>query len=128
MSFQTLIPFTDSADYNFDSDLIEISSGKARLKDIRPANATFAANYDNNINGSWGNGVLTGIATGGATVSGGKLDLSGGGKYITYDADLNGDMQQTGTIRMKVTPNYSGTPATTQIFFSIFQNNECIFG
>ena len=126
MSFQTLIPFTDSADYNFDSDLIEISSGKARLKDIRPANATFAANYDNNINGSWGNGVLTGIATGGATVSGGKLDLSGGGKYITYDADLNGDMQQTGTIRMKVTPNYSGTPATTQIFFSIFQSENSI--
>src|SRR3990167_7383770 len=108
MSFQTLIPFTDSADYNFDSDLIEISSGKARLKDIRPATATFAASYDNDINGSWGNGVLTGIATGGASVSGGKLVLTNATKYVQYAALNNADSLQTGCIRLKYTPNYTG--------------------
>ncbi len=115
-----IIPYTTPVNYTYDNTKIEVSGGLAQLKDLTPLNETFFANYNTNINGNRGLGVLTGIAFGGASVSGGKLDLKGGTvKYVDYDADLNADSQQTGTIRLLVTPNYSGTPSTHQFFFTI---------
>jgi hypothetical protein len=113
MSIELVYPFTTPENYTFDSDVIEISGGEARLKDQRPSNATFYAGYySSSINGSWGNGVLTGTPIGGASVTGGKLDLTGGTvKYVDYDADLNADSQQIGCIRFLYTPNYTGSPA-----------------
>lgn len=103
-----------------DPNEIEIVGGLARLKDQRPTDATFHINYNSNINGNWGNGVLTGTATGGATVVGGKLDLTGSTlKFVVYDANLNADSQQVGTIRFSLTPNYSGPPSSDQAFFQV---------
>ncbi len=124
MSIELLYPFTTPANYTFDSDVIEVSGGKAKLKDQRPEDATFHANYNADVDGNWGDGVLTGTPVGGAGVSGGKLDLDGGTlKYVTYDADLNADSQQVGAIRFKVTPNYSGAPSSDRTFFSIFKSS-----
>ena len=82
--------FADDTDFTYDSDLAEFTGGLVRQKDQRPANATFGASYTNNINGNWGNGILTGTAYNGAGVSNGKLDLTGGGvKYVDYDAAEN---------------------------------------
>lgn len=120
MSIELLYPFTTPANYTFDSDVIEVSGGKARLKDQRPSGATFHANYNADVDGNWGDGVLTGTPVGGASVSGGKLDLTGGTlKYVDYDANLNADSQQVGAIRFKYTPNYSGSPATVRNFLTI---------
>ncbi len=120
MSIELLYPFTTPSNYTFDSDVIEVTGGKAKLKDQRPANATFFANYNADINGNWGGGVLVGVATGGAGVSGGKLDLDGGiAKYVSYDADLNADSQQVGCLRLSYTPAYSGSPSSLRAIASI---------
>ena len=52
------------------------------------------------------------VATAGSvSISGGKLFLgSGTGNYIRYDVKGNADFTQTGAIKFKLTPNYSGTP------------------
>ncbi len=81
---------------------------------------TFYANYEDNINGTWGEGDLTGTPTGGAATVDGKLDLTHDDKrYVTYDAVNNADSQQTGCIRFEVTPNYSGNPSSAQYLFAI---------
>lgn len=124
MSIELVYPFTTPANYTFDSDVIEVTGGKAKLKDQRPADATFHANYNADINGNWGDGTLAGTPVGGAAVVDSKLDLAHDDvRYVDYDADLNADSQQTGCIRCKVTPNYSGTPTSTQIFCRIDKAN-----
>lgn len=53
----------------------------------------------------------------GATITGGKLDLTGGTtfKRVDFDAIKNLSLLgQTGTIKFLYTPNYSGNPATNQ--------------
>ena len=115
MSLVTTWNFNTEGNYNYDSDKVEFVGGKAQLKDLTPANATFYAAYGSDINGNWGGGVLTGSGVGSPTVSGGKLDLKGGGvKYVDYDADLNADSQQVGCIRMRIAPNYTGAPAANR--------------
>lgn len=114
--------FADDTDFTYESDLSEFSGGQSQQKDQRQTGATFGASYTNDINGSWGDGVLTGTANGGAAVSGGKLDLTGGGvKYVDYDADLNADSQQVGCVRLKYTPNYTGYPPSDYPVFSILK-------
>ena len=110
--------FADDTDFTYDSDEAEFTGGLVRQKDTRPSNATFYVSYNSDINGSWGNGVLTGTAIGGASVSGGYLDLSQDDvRYVDYNADLNADSQQTGCIRFEIVPNYNSSPATEQRFF-----------
>ena len=112
--------FADDTGFTYDSDKAEFTGGLVRQKDQRPDDATFGANYNTNINGNWGEGILTGTATGGASVSGAKLDCTGESiKYVDYDANLNADSQQVGAIRFKVTPNYSGAPTSPKQFFAI---------
>ena len=98
---------------------IEYSGGSLRQTDPLPT-ATFAANYDSSINGNFGNGVLTGTATG-ATVSGGKLVCTGSVKYVDYSGASNSNFAQTGTFKFKLTPNYSGTPAS--LMYLLVQGN-----
>jgi hypothetical protein len=112
--------FLDDIGFVYNPLLVEFVGGLVQQKNQRPANATFGANYNTNINGNWGDGVLTGAPTGGATTSGGKLDLAhSDNRYVDYDADLNADSQQTGCIRFKITPNYNGAHTTEQQFFTI---------
>lgn len=89
--------------------------------DLTPlTDSTFSAKYSSDINATWCGGVYTGVANGGATVLNGKLDLNhGDNRYVEYDAAGNADFQQTGTIRFKLTPNYSTAPLIDQAFFSI---------
>lgn len=113
--------FSDSTGFVFsDATKAEISGGKLTQIDQRPADATFYASYSSSINGNWGDGVLTGTPVGGASISGGKLDLAHNDvRYVDHDADLNADSQQTGCFRFRVTPNYSGAPATNQVYMRI---------
>ncbi len=118
------IDYTNDSDYTYDSDKIEIDSGIAKLKSQATTNATFGANFSLSIDASWGEGVLTGTQTGGVVVTNGKLDLTGGtAKYIDYQADLNADSQQTGCIRFKYTPNYSGAPSYYQMMICILKTH-----
>lgn len=114
-------PFTSDTGFTYDSSKTEFTGGVVQQKDVTPANSTFFASYETTINGSWGDGDLTATVTGGATISGGYLDLTGTGDFVDYDADLNADSQQTGAIRLIFQPNYSGTPSTRGNIFTISQ-------
>jgi len=118
-----IIPYTTPANYTYDASKIEIDSGIAKLKDLTSIYETFYANYNSNINGNRGLGVLTGTAVGGASIVGGKLDLTGGSKSVNYAADLNADSQQVGTIRFKYTPDYVGYPTNPSPLFTIAKAN-----
>ena len=112
--------FDSDTGFTYDTDKAEFDSGQVQQTDQRSANSTCAATYDSDINLTWGDGVLTGTATGGAAVVDGKLDLTGGtNKYVSYDADGNADAQQTGCIRFKYTPNYSGSVGSAQYMINI---------
>ena len=109
--------FSSSAGFTFDSDKIELDNNSFKQKSQVPPNALSHADYASSINLTWGDGILTGTATGGAAVSGGKLDLAyNDTRYVDYDPVGNADPVQTGCIRFKVTPNYSGTPTTQKVF------------
>lgn len=113
MSATIQFPYTTPANYTYDSSLIEVSGGVAKLKDLRPTDATFSCNY-NTKDGDWGDGVLTGTLIGGASVAGGVLDLSGGtNSGCSYSAVDNADFTQVGAIRMSVKFKYAGLPPST---------------
>ena len=124
MSIITTYPFTTPANYLYDAGLIEVAGGYGQLKSQVPIDATFGANYNSDIDGNWGEGVLIGIPVGGVAVSGGKLDLSHNDiRYVDYDANLNADSQQVGAVRFLITPNYNGTPPDVMCILSVAKVN-----
>ena len=83
---------------------------------------TFFAGYEgSSVDATYGDGDLTGTPTGAPPVTGGELDLSGGTlKYVDYDPVSNVSLnEQEGTVRLKWTPDYSGSPADNQSLFII---------
>lgn len=112
--------FTSDTGFVYDSSLAEFTGGVLRQKDKRPSGATFGASYSSSINGSWASsGSLTGTANNSASVSGGRLNLTGGGSK-SVDYNISGKLGiQSGCIRLKWTPNYNGTPTDSQTFFTI---------
>jgi hypothetical protein len=123
--------FSADTGFTYDNTKSEFTGGVCRTKDQRPANSTCGATYTNDINLNWGNGTLTGTAVGGASVSGGKLDLTGGGKYVRYSATNNASSLQEGCVRFRFTPNYSNLPATDMALYSIstsFGDFSCYTG
>jgi hypothetical protein len=116
--------FEDETGLVFDSDLIEVLNGQVQQKNKRPSNAIFYSSYNSDINGNWGDGVLTGLAVGGASVSDGKLDLTHNDiRYVNYDANGNADSQQTGCIRFRLITNYSGNPGSVQSFVVVSKSD-----
>ena len=119
MSTTILFPYTTPANYSYDTDLIDVVGGVAKLKDLTPLNSKAWATYTSSINLSGGLGVLTGTGVGSPTISGNKLDLTGDTiKHVDYDAENNADMQQVGAIKFKIIPNYSGAPSSNKGFLS----------
>jgi len=114
---KTGLSFTE----NFDSDAgFTFDSSKASVGANLETDESAYASYNDDINLSIGLGTLTGTGTGSPVITSGKLDLTGlTVKYVDYDANLNADSQQTGCVRIKVTPNYSGVPTGDKVFFVI---------
>lgn len=130
MAFTQTIPYTTSGNYTFDSDKVEVTGGNAQLKDQRPTNATFHANYTTDATGNWGTGTLTATLTN-ATVESGRLNLKDAGtakeaKYVGTNK-LN---PLKGTIRLTYIPNYTGNPAANKRVFDIKEtgtNNDRMY-
>lgn len=123
MSLEKVINFFLASNFISDAGII-FPGTQAELEGQRPANVTFVATYTDNVNGSWGAGVLVGTAFGGASITNNRLDLAQNDlRYVDYDADLNADSQQVGAIKFKVTPNYSGTPGVQQTFFLVLKES-----
>jgi hypothetical protein len=112
--------FTNDTGFTYDSNFTEFTGGQCQQKDQTPSNAQSWATYETTVNLTSGGGVLTGTPVGGASITGNRLDLAQNDlRYVDYDATANADSQQTGAIRFKLTPNYSGSPASSQIIFRI---------
>lgn len=127
--------FANDTDFTYNASNTEFTGGLVRQiqKAYRPTYylGTFFANYDSDINGNYGDGVLTGTAVGGASVSAGKLDLKySDSRYVTYPATLNANHGAQGCIRLKYTPNYSGAPGATRQIIGIANGSalaDCIY-
>ncbi len=116
-------PFDTPSNYSYPSSDILVNGGQATLK-TQESNNSFAATYKYIIDGIYGDGDISGTATGGAAISSSELDLKHNDlRYVSYDATDNADSLQTGCIRFLVRPNYSGTPSTIQVFTSIFETS-----
>lgn len=118
-------PFTSSSGFVYNSSLAEFSAGKVQQKDTRPAGSTFYASYNTNEHGNWGQTTLTGVLTS-ATVSGGFLDCTGNtiDKYCKYSGYNNFNFTQTGAIRFKYKPNYSGAPTGSSHYLFQLKNSS----
>ena len=114
--------FTSDAGFTYNPLMAEFVGGKIQQIDrAGTPGGIFSAAYASTINGDWGSGVLTGTAIGGATITAGKLDCTGGtDKYARYAAAGNASSAtQVGCIRMKYTPAETGSPATSRELWSI---------
>jgi hypothetical protein len=116
-------PFTSDTGFTYDATKTEFSGGLLQQVSQQPTNSLSWATYTTDINLNYGGGTLTGTATGGASIVGNKLDLTGDTvQYVDYDADLNADSQGVGAIKIKITPDYTGAPANDGNFFTITKN------
>jgi hypothetical protein len=89
---------------------------------------TFIASYKDNLAADYARGSRYVTATNGnVTLSNGKLTLgSGTGNYVKYSAVGNATFTQQGTIKFKITPNYSGAPSTVAGLFGIGENGQTL--
>jgi len=118
MALQQLYPFTTPANYTYDSSLVEIVGGKAQLKDQIDSDETAYNNFTTkdlfrNIAGS-----AIGTLAGSAAIVGGLLNLPNATASWTFNPQsMLGADPNIGCIRLKITPNYSGSPGTNQYFY-----------
>jgi hypothetical protein len=114
--------FSSDVGFSYNTDVTEFVAGQLQQKE-QWTNADSAADYNTSIDLSWGGGVLTGTAVGGASILNGELDLAHDDlRYVDYNAAGNGDSTQVGSVLMKFRPNYSGSPTTAQVLIHIGRN------
>ncbi len=114
--------FASGVGFTLDAAKAEFVAGLVRQIDLRPLNASFYASFNSGKDGNWGDGSLTGTLVNGATVSGGRLDLTGdtAAKHAAYTAVSNADHVSKIAIRFDFIPNYTGSPSSsTQTAFII---------
>lgn len=121
MPLTQTINYDVAGNFTFDSGKVTIpGGGPAALLDLSPTGSTFGATYTTDINGSFGDGTLTGTGTGSPTIVANRLDLRNFGKYVDYSATSNADFTQTGAVKFKYTPDYTTKPSPNwSIFFTI---------
>ena len=104
--------FSSSTGFTFDSDDTEFSGGQVQQKDTTPANALHYGSYTVNQDLAWADGGATGTITGTVSTSSGALVISTGtNNYVQYDAASNAASGNTGAVRFRIRPNYSGAPS-----------------
>ncbi len=84
------------------------------------SNMLLYCDFTSSVNANFSAGSKTALINGSASVSGGFLVLTGSGNNsIGFPGYLNCSLKQSGAIRIRVKPNYSGSPATEQHFVAI---------
>ena len=118
MSLSQTVTYDNQLDFTFDNTKIEMLTS-AKLKKLTYPGETLFVSYHASIDGWRGDGVLTGTAFGGASISGGKLDLKGNTiQYVRYESALNVPISSVGTYSVEYIPNYTGLPATERYVFA----------
>jgi len=100
-------------------DYVDITSA-SRPAIINATDLTFHTGYHSGADAEYSVGSATGTLVNSATVSAGALQLNGlTSGHARYAGASNADSASTGTIRMKITPNYTGDPNAHQIFLHL---------
>ena len=82
------------------------------------SNFHFYSNFDTDLDAKFSGFSNTALLRGSPSMSGGFLVLTGDvNSSVGYEGE-NCHLKNTGAIRLKVKPNYSGSPGTNQYFFS----------
>lgn len=111
--------FNDDTGFTYDAAKAEFTGGLVRQKDQRAANTVLGATYTSSKNLNWStSGSLVATDIGTPTLVGGKLSCIGGGnnavRYENADIGASGNV---GAMRIKYTPNYSGSPTNNTTIF-----------
>jgi hypothetical protein len=104
--------FDDDTGFTYDSSKAEFTAGTLQQVDKTPTNSLLAAKYTSDANLNWhkNSGSPTGTLNGAPTISGGKIVCTGSQGVHYQDALIGSAAQNTGTIKFKYTPNYTGSP------------------
>lgn len=132
LTYSAITPFSedfaDDTDFTYNTSTAEFSGGQVQQKDQTPTNATFGATFTTDKNGNWGDGSLTTTLLGSAAISGGKLVCTtSGADGLSVPGIGNAAFTQTGCIRFKITPNYSGAPGANNYLFSTQGGNNGMY-
>lgn len=123
--------FSSDTGFTYDNTKSEFTGGLVRQKDQRPANAILGATYTSTKDLNWiTSGSTTATDIGSPVLSGGKIQCRGGGNVaVKYTSPAIASASSVGAIKIKHTPNYSGTPSINTNIFEIYQaasNNDRI--
>lgn len=119
-SFDNSIGFSLS-----DPSQIEVANGVVTLKKGHIPTATLFASYNTSINGDLGLGSLVGTAFGSANVSTGALNLNFNNiSYVDYDPVGKDNFDQLVAARLRIIPNYNGSPSSNQAFLTTFASSS----
>ncbi len=112
--------FSNDTGFTYNSSLTEFNAGTIRQID-QTGSALCGASFGSTINlESWAPGTVTGVATGNSQITNNRLDLTPDGvDYVRFTGSSNFGVGNTGCVRVKFTPNWSGTPSSHKIFLHI---------
>jgi len=120
--------FAAATDFVFsDAAKIEITGGQVQQVIQTPTDASFWATFTTNANGTQGDGDLTGTLVGVATWENGRINCGNTGSNGVRWSDVdNNKIAQTGCIKFKYTPSYTGAPGEIKGLFCIGQGNATL--
>ncbi len=127
----TLIDYSSSDGFTFTASQISFENAVASLKNQFASDVMSAAKYSSTINLSYSRdgGVLTGVSTGTVSIASNKLVMDGDTNYkeVQYSPYKNFPPKDTGCMRMRYTPSYSGAPSTRQwLMTAVAANSQSV--
>lgn len=104
--------FASASGFSYNASLAEFAGGLLRQKDQRPTNSIVGATYTSSKNLNWSQGgSLVATDIGSPVLAAGKLACLGGlNNAVRYENAEIGAVGDTGAIKLKYTPAYTGTP------------------
>lgn len=117
-----LLDYSVNTQFTYTAAQVEFANGVAKLKNQFASDVVSASTYatTDDLTYSRDGGSLTGTPSGTVSITSGQLDMTGAPtayKKVEYLSLGNVFTGNTGTIRMRITPNYTGTPGTSQFYF-----------
>ena len=106
--------YASSLGFTFNAAFTAIAAGLSQI-DTRPVSENFYAHLNSIGTANWSSASTTGTLGGTTSFSNGKLNIGNNG-YIQWAST---DGVQIGAFRFRVTPAYSGIPASAQLFFAV---------
>jgi len=108
--------FLTDAGFTYDSTKTEFVGGVLQQKSQRPTDAVIGVTYTSSIDSSWP--ILTAGLVGSPILAGGKLTCLAA-QGVTYDDASIGTVSSVGTLKVRYTPNYTGSPPQNVNIFAL---------